>query len=159
MIGRSAPMPWLARLRRVLRNRRGAVALEFGLLVPVLSSMVVAVTDLSIGFARKMAVQEAAEAGAQYAALHGWSSASISTAITSATSLAGVTATPAPTTSCGCASGTTIAAATCGSTCASGRAAATYVTANAQYSYSMILTYPGLGNPVTLRASTTIRIQ
>ena len=149
----------LCKLRHALGNRRGAVALEFGLLIPVLSTIVVGVTDLSIGFARKMAVQEAAEAGAQYAALHGYSSGAISTAITSATNLAGVTATPAPTSSCGCASGTTIAAATCGSTCASGQKAATYVTSSAQYSYSMILNYPGLSNPVTLSAATTNRIQ
>ena len=159
MIGGFLRSTALLKLWHALRNRRGAVALEFGLLIPVLSTIVVGVTDLSIGFARKMAVQEAAEAGAQYAALHGYSSGAISTAITSATNLAGVTATPAPTSSCGCASGTTIAAATCGSTCASGQKAATYVTSSAQYSYSMILNYPGLSNPVTLSAATTIRIQ
>jgi Flp pilus assembly protein TadG len=159
MIAKSARFRLLKRLRHVLRNRRGAVALEFGLLVPVLSTMVVGVTDLSIGFVRKMAVQEAAEAGAQYAAVHGWSSAAITTAITSATSLTGVSASPAPSTSCGCPSGTSIAAATCGTTCASGRTAGTYVTASAQYTYTMILSYPGLGNPLTLSASTTVRIQ
>ncbi|HZT51102.1 MAG TPA: TadE/TadG family type IV pilus assembly protein [Stellaceae bacterium] len=149
----------LACLRRVLRNRRGTAALEFGLLVPVLSTMVVGITDLSLGFAHKMAVQDAAEAGAQYAVLHGWSSSAVSSAITSATRLSGITASPAPSESCGCPSGTTITAATCGSTCASGRTASTYVTANAQYSYRMILSYPGLSNPVTLSASATVRIQ
>lgn len=150
---------WTRNLRRALRNRRGAVALEFGLLIPVLSTIAVGVTDLSIGFARKMAVQAAAEAGAQYAALHGYSSGAITTAITSATNLAGISATPAPSQSCGCASGTSITAATCGSTCASGQKAATYVTSSAQYTYTMILNYPGLSNPVTLSAATTIRIQ
>jgi Flp pilus assembly protein TadG len=150
---------WLRKLRQVLGNRRGSVAMEFGLLIPVLSTAVVGVTDLSLGFVRKMAVQDAAEAGAQYAALHGFSSSAISSAITGATNLSGVSATPAPSSSCGCASGTSIATATCGSTCASGQKAATYVTSSAQYTYTMILNYPGLSNPVTLSAATTIRIQ
>jgi Flp pilus assembly protein TadG len=144
---------------RLLRSRRGTVAVEFGLLLPVLSAMVVAVTDLSLGFSRKMAVQEAAEAGAQYAAVHGWSSGGVTSAITSATSLSGITATPAPTATCGCASGTSIVAATCGTTCTGGRPAGTYVTSSAQYTYSMILSYPGLSNPLTLSASTTVRTQ
>lgn len=146
-------------LHRILGDARGSVALEFGLLVPVLATLVVAISDLSLGFVRKMAVQEAAEAGAQYAAINGWNSAAIGSAVTNATTVSGIAATPAPAKSCGCATAASIAAAACGTTCASGRPAGTYVTTSAQYSYHMILSYPGLANPVTLTASTTVRIQ
>jgi hypothetical protein len=73
--------------------------------------------------------------------------------------LASISATPAPAQSCGCPSASTgITAATCGSTCTGGGNAGTYVTVNAQASYSAIFPISGITNPLTLTAKMTVRI-
>jgi Flp pilus assembly protein TadG len=156
------PDAWRRALLRLAGRSDGAVALEFGLVVPMLIAVVIGVTDFSLGFARKMAVQAAAQAGAQYAVLNGWNSAAITAAITGATDLSGLTAT-APAQFCGCASGNTLTTVgsgpPCTTTCPSGKTAGTYITVGAQYVYRTILSYPSLSNPVTMSAQATLRIK
>src|SRR6185312_14924915 len=98
-------------------NDSGVAAIEFAVLGAVLCMMVVAVGDLGLGFYSNMQVQNSAQAGAQYAAVHGFNASSISSAVTSATSVSGITASPAPTQFCACLSGSTMSTATCGTTC------------------------------------------
>jgi Flp pilus assembly protein TadG len=142
-----------------LRRKSGNAAIEFALIVPILAAMLVAMTDLGVAIYEKMQIRAAADAGVQYAVAKGWNSTAIQNAVTSATSMSGVSASPVPVQSCGCASGTTIAPAACGSVCASGAAAGTYVTVNAQVQYATLFDYPGLPNPMTLSAQSTVRIQ
>ncbi|MGH9553424.1 MAG: TadE/TadG family type IV pilus assembly protein [Terriglobales bacterium] len=148
-------------LRGLFRNNcRGTAAVEFGLIVPMLVAMLAPLVDLGVAAYTKMQVQNASQAGAEYAAVHGWNTTAIQTAVTSATTLSGISASPAPSESCGCVSGTTITAVTCGATCvASGRAAATFITVNAQAQYSTMLPYPGLSSPLTFNAQSKIRIK
>ena len=145
--------------RRLVRQSRGNAALEMALIAPALVFMLVGVGDFGMAAYRKMQVQHAAQAGAEYAILHGFDAASITTAVTGATAFNGVTATPAPAQSCGCASGTTVAAATCGSTCASGLAAGVYVTVSSQGSYTTILPYPGMPSSLAFASTSVVRIQ
>jgi len=148
------------RLAALWRHRRGNAAIELSLLATPLVLMLVGMADYGAAVYRQMQVQHAAQAGAEYALKYGFSSTAIATAVTSATALAGVTATPAPAQSCGCASGTTITAATCGSTCpATSLAAGTYVTVSAQGSYTTIVPYPGIPNTFALSSSSTVRIK
>ena len=107
---------------------------------------------------QQMQVQDAAQAGAQYAMAHGWNSSSIQSAVMSATALS-VSASPAPSKTCGCPDGSSVSAATCGSTCSDGQKAGTYVTVGAQATYTPLFPYPTMGNSVTLSAQTTARIQ
>ena len=164
--------PILAILRRsvhplafLMRAERGNAAIEFALATPILIGLLVPVADIGMAFSQQIKVQQAAQAGAQYALLHGWDSAStppgskISNAVTAATTLASVSATPAPTTSCGCPSGTAITAATCSSTCSDGEAAGSYVFVNAQSAYTPTLPYSVFGSGVTLTAQAAVRIQ
>lgn len=146
--------PW----RRFLGDRRGNAAIEFALLATPLTVLLVGTADYGLGIYRQMEVQNAAQAGAEYALKHGFSTVNISTAVTLATPLA-VSATPTPAETCGCPSGTTISAATCASTCANGQTAGYYVTVDAQATYTTILPYPGIPNSYTLTASSTVRIQ
>jgi len=81
---------------------RGAVAVEFVIIAPILALMLVCTLDLGMGIYRKMQVQNGAQAGAGYAVLHGFTASSIETAVTSATSFMGVSASPAPSEFCGC---------------------------------------------------------
>ena len=146
-------------LRAILPDNRGNAAVEFALVAPMLAAALVAMIDLGIGFYEKMEVENAAQAGAEYAIARGWNATSVANAVTASGTLAAISATPAPTQSCGCASGTTVAAASCGSTCPSGAAVGTYVTVNAQAQYKTILSYPGLASPMTLSAQSIVRIQ
>jgi hypothetical protein len=112
-----------------------------------------------MGFYEKMQVEIAAQAGAQYALVHGWNSDAIKNAVTSATTVSGLAATPAPSQSCGCPSGSTVTAADCAGVCANGLSPGTYVTVNAQAAYTPLMTYPLFGSSVTLTAQSLSRIK
>jgi Flp pilus assembly protein TadG len=140
-------------------DHRGTSATEFAIIAPVLILMALCTVDLGLGFYRNMQVQNAAQAGAQYAALHGFDQANISNAITAATSDSGISASPTPVQFCGCPSATGISAMDCGSTCPSGAPPGTYVTASAQSTYYTVFSYPVIQDHVTLTAQSTLRIQ
>jgi Flp pilus assembly protein TadG len=142
-----------------LRDGRGVAAVEFALATPLLAAILTVLVDFGFGFYEKMQVEDAAQAGAQYALIYGWNSTAIQNAVTSATPLSGLTATPAPTQTCGCPSGTSVAAATCGSTCSNGLPAGTYVTVSAQATYTPLISYAVMGSTVTLSAQSIARIQ
>ncbi len=151
---------------RLFFDEKGTAAIEFGLVATFLSFLFLGLADFGMAYWEQMQVGNAASAGAEYAinAATAWTQAGVTTAVTGATSLGSIQATPAPTQTCGCPSATTgITAATgtpptCGSSCAGGGTAGTYVTVNAQASYSFIFRYPGIASPLTLTASTTVRI-
>jgi Flp pilus assembly protein TadG len=121
--------------------------------------MTLTTVDLGLGFYRKMQVQNAAQAGAQYAALRGFDQTNISNAIAAATSSSTISALPAPVQFCGCPSGSGISALDCGSTCPSGSSPGTYVTASAQSTYYTVFSYPVIRDHVSLTAQSTLRIQ
>ena len=149
---------WLRRLARLFADARGMSAVEFALATPIVMALVAPVGDLGIAFAQQIQVQQAAQAGAQYALLHGFNSTNISSAVTAATTL-GVSASPAPSQSCGCPTGTAITTATCGTNCSNGEVAGSYVTINAQVSYTPVVPYSFFGSSTTLAAQATVRVQ
>ncbi|HWI25980.1 MAG TPA: TadE/TadG family type IV pilus assembly protein [Stellaceae bacterium] len=148
---------------RILRDCGGASAVEFALTLPILVGMLVPTADLGFGFYAQMRVQNAAQAGAEYAILHGWNNGAnvpaIEAAVASATSLATINASPAPTQACGCANGTSIAPAACTATCPDGASPGSYVTVNAVAPYSPFLPYPLIGSSISLTAVSTVRVQ
>jgi Flp pilus assembly protein TadG len=141
------------------RAQGGAAAIEFAILGAVLCLLVVAVSDLGLGFYSNMQVQNSAQAGAEYAAVHGFSSSAISSAVTSATSISGISASPAPQQFCGCVSGTNISTVTCGTTCPDGMTAGTYVSVSAARTYSTLVSYPGFPAVYNQSATSTVRVQ
>src|SRR6266568_2113813 len=80
------------RLALLMRSERGNSAIEFALATPILLGLLVPVADLGMAFSQQLQVQQAAQAGAQYALLHGWNSSAISNAVTAATNLTGISA-------------------------------------------------------------------
>jgi Flp pilus assembly protein TadG len=139
----------------------GTSAVEFALAAPILMGLLVPMADLGMAFSDQIQVQQAAAAGAQYAALHPWNSNSvtaIANAVTAATTLA-VAASPAPSQTCGCPSSSTVAYAACNSTCPNGQTAGYYVIVNAQAPYTPQLPYSVLGSSVTLTAQSTVRVR
>jgi Flp pilus assembly protein TadG len=144
---------------RAAGDTSGVAAIEFGIIVPILVLMTVATVDLGMGFYRKMQVEGAAQAGAEWAIRHGFNISSISNAVTSATSAPGISVSPAPIQFCGCASGSGITTATCGNTCSGGVQAGTYTTVSAQMTYNPILPYGFLPSTYNLSSQSTVRLQ
>lgn len=149
----SLALRWLS----LRRHCGGNAAIELALLAPMLMLLTIGTIDYGFAIYNQMEVQNAAQAGAEYALKHGFSATGISSAVTAATTLT-VSATPAPAESCGCPSGTSLTPATCGTSCANGLAAGTYVTVGAQSTYSTLVPYPGIASSYTLAASSTVRI-
>ena len=140
-------------------DEKGTAALEFAAVGGFLCLLLLGSIDFGMSYWQKMQVGNAARAGGQYAIVNGWNQSGITAAATSATGLSSITATPAPTQTCGCPSVSAgITTATCGSNCTGGGTAGAYVTVNAQAFYSTAFTYPGIANPLTLTASVTVRI-
>ncbi|HXP29534.1 MAG TPA: TadE/TadG family type IV pilus assembly protein [Stellaceae bacterium] len=145
--------------RRLARGADGAVSVELGVTISLLTALVIPMVDIGMGAYTQMQVQNAAQAGAEYAAVSGWNSANVSTAVTGATGLSSISASPAPAETCGCITSGSITTVTCGSTCASGDTAGTFVTVNAKAQYTTLFNYPGLTSPMNLTAQSTVRIK
>ncbi len=148
---------------RLLRANDGVTALEFAFLAPLLAVLITGIIDFGMAIWDDMQVANAAEAGAAYASLNGWNATAsmIENAVTSATGLATIQASPAPwIMSCGCpnANSTAITQVSCGTTCADGSEAGHYWVVNANVSYSMILPFPGIANPMSLSTTAYARL-
>jgi len=143
----------------LFRHERGNAAVEFGMVTPIVAAIFVPSIDVGMGVYQQMQVQDAAQAGAQYAMAHGWNITAIQNAVTGATTLATVSALPAPTLVCGCPGGSSVVSAACGGTCPNGQPVGTYVTVNAEGTYTTLIPYPVLGTSVTLSAQATARIR
>lgn len=155
---RGSPRLWPS----LLGARGGTSAVEFALAAPVLLGILTPVADLGIAFAQRQQLQQAVQAGAQYASFHPWnrnSPTDIANAVRAASTLSGVAVTPAPFQTCGCPDGSTILSATCGSTCSNGQTAGYYVVVTAQLPYTPILPYSALADQVTLTGQSTVRIR
>jgi len=152
----------LGRFFLPFRARGGAVAVEFGLAVPLLIGLLVPIADLGMAFSQSIQVQQSAQAGAQYATFHPWNSNSptdIANAAKSASSLSGITASPSPFQVCGCPTGNTVLSANCATTCANSETAGYYVVVTTELPYTPMLPYSVLGDSVTLTAQSTVRIR
>jgi Flp pilus assembly protein TadG len=159
-VARTIMQRWMIRLAGVARAEAGNAAIEFALAAPILIGLLVPVADLGMAFSQQIQVQQAAQAGAQYALLHGYDGSAIGNAVTAATTLASVSAAPAPTQKFACPTGTAIGpAVSSGTSCQDGETAGSYVIVNAQSNYSSVMPYSVLGSSVTLTAQATIRVQ
>ena len=162
--------PW--RPAVLLADRRGAAAVEFAIVLPFLLLLVVGLIDYGLGFWEQMMVGNAARAGAYFASVNGWGSGapgSIETAVTSATSLASISAsgTYAPSQACYCPTSSglvappgTPTAPGCGATlCSDGvTPAGYYIVVNAGATYNTLMPWPGIGSNFTLTATSFARI-
>jgi Flp pilus assembly protein TadG len=138
---------------------RGVATIELSIIAPLLVLALICTADLGLGIYRNMQVQNAAQAGAEYAATHGFAASGIVGAVQAATAFSGITASPEPTQFCGCASATGVASATCGSACSGGSIAGTYVSVSALATYTTLLPYPLLPSSFSLTAQATVRLQ
>ncbi|HEX3700485.1 MAG TPA: TadE/TadG family type IV pilus assembly protein [Phenylobacterium sp.] len=141
-------------LSRLRRDPRGASAVEFALIAPMLFVLAAGAVDGSRFIIQTMQARAAAQAGADFALRHGWDASGIQGAVTAATALP-VTATPAPTEATGCVVSGLVANAGCP---ANGPSVGTFVTVSAQNSFAPLLAWPGLPASSTINAQAEIRI-
>jgi Flp pilus assembly protein TadG len=149
--------PFGARL--FLRDTRGAAAIEFGFMIPLFSLMVVSVTDIGLAVYRKMQVENAAQAGAQYAIARGFNITGISNAVTSATNSSAVSASPPPIEYCGCPTSTGVSSVSCGTVCSGGAVAGTYAKVSAQATYYTLINYQVVASTYSYNAQSTARLK
>lgn len=140
-----------------LRREDGAMAIEFAIVGVILVMLLICGFDIGMAFYSYMQVQASAEAGAQYAAVHGYNTSAINTAAISATSTSGISATSSE--FCGCASSTGVSSAVCATTCSDGSAAGVYVSVTANRVYSTLLSYPIISSTYRQASTSTVRIQ
>jgi Flp pilus assembly protein TadG len=145
--------------RQLWGQRLGNAAVEMALIAPLLVTLLIGMADYGTAIHRRMQVQHAAQAGADFAMRNGFSSAAIATAVTNATTVAGLSATPLPVEGCGCASAGMVVPAVCALPCASGEAAGTYVTVSAQATHTTLLPYPGIPSSFTFTATSMTRVR
>ena len=147
---------WLGRWSRL--GEAGTAALEFGLLAPFLVLLVVGAVDVGTAAYQAMQAQNAAEAGAIYAARYGFNTAGISSAVANATEAAAISATPAPSQFCGCPGASGITDTSCSSTCTGGTAPGQYLRISARITHASLFSISSFIVPGTFTGEAIVRI-
>jgi len=147
---------------RLLTTVDGVSTIEFALIGSMLVTLAIGMLDFGMALWQQMEVGNAARAGAEYAAAHGWGTdgSAVQTAATSATSLS-VTASPSQV--CGCpdaSSGVSLTGQSppCTTACSNGGSPSAYVSVSAQASYALVVPFPGISSPITLTATALARM-
>ena len=145
-------------VRRLRRCRRGTSSVELALVLPFLALLVVAMIDYGTVINYKMQLANAVRAGTQYTMVRKPVQQDL-TEIRQAvldTAPADETGTRALTTAffCECPNGTPIA---CEDECGIGERGS-YVSILLTQEYPLILSYPGIDNPVSLSSEAVIRL-
>ena len=173
-----APSGWLAAALRpgltwigaLARDRRGVSAVEFGLAAPMFLAALSPVIDLGLAFSQQIRINQAVEAGAQYASSNPYAGSSWSTGVSNAVTnaIANLTITPSVgSETCGCPDSTSTAIVTgsygtpptCSGSCPDGSNPGYYVTISAQATYTSVMPYSILGTSATLSSQAVVRVQ
>lgn len=160
---------WLARMDALARDGRGMAAVEFGLAAPLLLAALSPVIDVGLAFSQQIRLNQAADAGTQYASSNPYNSGTwatnVSNAVTNATTLA-LTPTVGSET-CGCPNSNNTAIVTsgygtppsCTGSCSDGSSPGYYVTISARATYTSVMPYSILGSSTTLSSQAIVRVQ
>lgn len=169
----AVPRPIRTWIGALARDRRGMSAVEFGLAAPVFLAALSPVIDLGLAFSEQLRINQAVDAGAQYAANNPYNgstwSTNVSNAVTNSTNLLSISPTVGSQT-CGCPNSTNTAivthdtVSTCGpsnggTNCSDGSAPGYYVTITASLTYTSVMPYSILGSSATLSSQAVVRIQ
>ncbi len=148
-------------LSRFGASRRGVISVEFALAAPILVALAIAGFDFARGFQQKHRLAGAAQAGAQLAVQkdRSFEQVEIADVVQRVRDEAGddeLALTVNARYYCLC-PGTTGEVA-CNATCAVPRPPSAYVEILVQQNFDLIFKYPGLSNPYTLQAMSTMRV-
>lgn len=146
------------RTTRLGSSRRGAAAVEFALLAPIVIAALAGLANYGMAMFEKMELESAARAGAQIAITARASTSVIQNAVVNATNLSITTSDVTLTESCWCAD--ISASATCGSTCTDGDPAQYFMTVSVSKTFDYMFGIDYLiGANTTLTGSVKVRTQ
>lgn len=135
---------------------KGAIAVEYALILPVLSLLLVAVADLGMYIHQRMMVQDLSRAAAQYV-IHGGNPEDVEENVFTGSFVAqraaseGRTVTYTAVKECECSDGATVS---CSSgTCPAGDYLRSFFTTSVESSFMPIFPYPGLPSTMILRGA------
>jgi Flp pilus assembly protein TadG len=165
----------LVRIGALSRDRRGMSAVEFGLAAPVFMAMLTPVIDLGLAFSEQTRLNQAVEAGAQYASSNPYAgstwASNVSSAMTNATTLSISPSVGGEVCGCPNSTNTSIVShdtlSSCGpqhgtppgTLCSDGSYPGYYVTISASLIYNSVMPYSILGNSTTLASQAVVRVQ
>lgn len=135
------------------QSRRGAAAVEFALMVPVVVAGLTGVANYGLAIFEKIELESAARAGAQMAIRNRAATSDIQQTTVDSTNLTLTTSDVFVTEVCRCAD--IDATATCGTTCADGDPTQFYTTVTVKKTFTLLL----LGTNIQLEESVTVRTQ
>ena len=148
-------MKWTARLGA---SRRGAAAVEFALLAPIVAAALAALANYGMAMFEKMELESAVRAGAQIAITDRTGTTAIQNAVINATSLSLTSSDITLTESCWCAD--ISASATCGNTCDDGASAQYFMTVSASKTFDYLFGFNYIiGTSATITGSAKVRTQ
>jgi Flp pilus assembly protein TadG len=170
MMSKKTPNSKRTSLRQAIRQfligedgASGASLVEFTLFAPILVIMSIYMVDFGLLFFRNMEVQNAAQAGVDWAvANRDYNSADISAAVTNSTNYKAVNVSSGyPKEQCGCPSNspTTFTTYTNACTCSGGSNGGVYVTVKTQATYNSFIPYGLISKTYTLTAQSMARIK
>jgi Flp pilus assembly protein TadG len=140
------------------RREEGTAAIEFGLLAPLLVSLLLCGLEIGYFTQQTMMVNSAVEAGIAVAAKRGFDSAAITAAILTNAAMPGLEATPAPSLYCGCVVNSAVTSIACDKTCAGSVVPGHYVKVGAQLKPQSIMPTAILPLPPLITAQSTTRL-
>ena len=157
--------PWTAALAagralsRLWRGNSGVASVELALFAPFLVLLLIAMTDYGLAWTRQMALANAVRAGTQYAMIRRPVQGDVTGIHQKVLDAAPADLGGAPqvTFFCECPSGQAVADCNPAS-CGAGIDLRHYVTVTLEEDYPLILTYPGISNPISLENTATIRL-
>jgi len=149
----------LARQAQLTRREEGASLVEFGLALPFLALLVLAVIDFGRAYYLSIEVSNAAYAAALYGTQNPTDAAGIQNAASAdAPEVTGMTVSASA--GCECTDGTQAAAPCPGANppgCASPAFLINYVQVTTQATYRPLFPWPGIPSPITLRGAAWLR--
>ena len=150
-------MDVLRLLKKLYGDVRGAAAVEFALISPVIAVVILGVADFGFLTLKTTQVTSATRAGVQFILTDPDDyAANISTVVASSTNLDADNMTVTTSEGCRCLGSDT--SVDCDLDNCSGNSPPKYVTITTTYSHDMIMGYPGVDNPYTVTKTAVIRI-
>lgn len=143
-------------LHRLAADRDGAVAVEFGLIAPLVFILLVGVIDLGRAFYDEMALLTAARGAVQYARQYPADVAKITRVALDGGGLPSSATVDTPQQFCECPDSGRIA---CGSQCPSGVPFNVYVSVTVRQDFQTLAPYPGLPSPLPLAGTAVMRVR
>jgi Flp pilus assembly protein TadG len=153
--GAARPRSLLSRLRG---EDQGVAALEVALVAPILALIIVAIVDFGMAFTRQMTLANGVRAGVQYAMVRRPVQGDVDDILQAVKQNSGVALSDIDVTwVCECA-GSGATAATCSVDDCGGGDVNHSLQISVTENYPLILSYPGINNPVTLGDSVVLRL-